>query len=86
MVELNESGREILTALPSTRGVRVEVLLQDAPDFRDLVEAVRAERTPVGRREVHWRRGDLEKVLGVTVTRRRAPTAAFWASWLSSRT
>ncbi|HEV2063065.1 MAG TPA: ATP-binding protein [Thermoanaerobaculia bacterium] len=68
VVELNESGREILMAPASPRGLRVEALLADAPDFRDVIEVVRGERTPVGRREVHWRRGDLEKVLGVTVT------------------
>ncbi len=68
MVELNESGREILMAPAVVRGLRVEALLADAPDFRDAIESVRGERTPVGRREVHWRRGDAEKVLGVTAT------------------
>lgn len=68
VVELNEAGREILMGSAAPRGVRVNALLEDAPDFRDLIEVVRGERTPVGRREVHWKRGDLEKILGVTVT------------------
>jgi signal transduction histidine kinase len=68
VVELNESGREILMAPASSRGLRVEALLEDAPDFRDVIELVRSERTPVGRREIHWGRGDREKILGVTVT------------------
>jgi signal transduction histidine kinase len=63
VVELNESGREILTAPAVTRGERA-----DAPVFRDILAAVLAARSPVGRQEVRWKRGEVERILGVTVT------------------
>ncbi|MGH9400435.1 MAG: two-component system sensor histidine kinase NtrB [Thermoanaerobaculia bacterium] len=68
VVELNESGREILASPAAARGEPLETLLADAPEYYALVEAVRAERVPVHRRELRWRRGDVEKVLGVTAT------------------
>ena len=68
VVELNESGREILMAPVVTRGVRADGLLADAPEFRALLASVLEDRTPIGRQEVRWRRGEMERVLGVTVT------------------
>lgn len=68
VVELNESGREILLIPAVARGKSVRDLLAEAPEFCGVIEAVRGDRTPVNRREVRWRRGDLEKTLGVTAT------------------
>jgi signal transduction histidine kinase len=68
VVELNESGRDILMVPVVARGDRAHTLLADAPEFRSILTAVLADRTPVGRQEVRLRRGDTERVLGVTVT------------------
>jgi signal transduction histidine kinase len=68
VVELNESGREILGSAAAARAEPLEALLADAPEFLAVVEAVRGARVPVNRRELRWRRGDAEKVLGVTAT------------------
>ena len=68
VVELNESGREILMAPAVARGERADALLADAPEFSEILAAVLADRTPVSRQEVRWRRGEAERVFGVTVT------------------
>jgi signal transduction histidine kinase len=68
VVELNESGLEILSAHAAGRGESVQALLSDAPGLLKIVESVLADRVPVGRQEVHWRRGESERVLGVTAT------------------
>src|SRR5262249_46691243 len=68
VVELNESGREILMAGAASRGERAERLLADAPEFREILESVLRDRAAVGRQEVRLRRGSVERVLGITVT------------------
>jgi signal transduction histidine kinase len=68
VVELNESGREILSAAGTVRGERVEELLSGAPEFRRVIDSVLADRVAVGRQEVRWLRGEAERVLGVTAT------------------
>jgi len=68
VVELNESGREILSAAAPARGERVETLLSGAPEFRKVIQSVLADRIAVGRQEVRWRRDETERVMGVTAT------------------
>ncbi len=69
VVELNDSGREILKLSREIRGEPYESVLADAPDFRSLVGEVLTRRTVAGRREVRWRRDrEEERVLGVTAT------------------
>ena len=66
VVELNESGREILSLSRDARGEPYQAALAHVPEFRDVVAAVLEGREAVGRREAHW--GEPERVLGVTVT------------------
>jgi len=66
VVELNESGREILSLSRDARGEPYQAALEHVPEFRDVVAAVLEGREAVGRREAHW--GEPERVLGVTVT------------------
>jgi PAS domain S-box-containing protein len=68
VLELNESGREILKLTREVRGEPCERALAEAPDFRALVEQVLLRRTVAGRQEVRWRQGGEERVLGVTAT------------------
>ncbi len=70
VVELNDSGREILKLEREVRGASYGDALAEAPDFEALVEQVLSRRTVAGRREVRWRRdrGGEERVLGVTAT------------------
>jgi signal transduction histidine kinase len=69
VVELNEAGREILKRPREGRAERFERVLEDAPDFRDLVADVLEKRAVAGRREVRWRRaGEEDRVIGVTAT------------------
>jgi signal transduction histidine kinase len=77
VLELNESGREILTVAAVPRGQTADALLAEAPEFRDILARVLANRTPVGRQEVRWRRGEAERVLGVTVTPATGATGRF---------
>jgi PAS domain S-box-containing protein len=68
IVELNESGREILHAPGDLRGAHFEGALSGAPEFRELLAQVLRERRPVGRREIHWTAGGEPRSFGVTVT------------------
>ena len=69
VVEINESGREILKLARDGRGEDYERLLAEAPDFRALVADVLENRAVAGRREARWRRaGEEERILGVTAT------------------
>ena len=69
VVEINESGREILKLARDGRGEPYERVLSDAPDFQALVADVLLNRTIAGRREARWRReGEEERILGVTAT------------------
>jgi signal transduction histidine kinase len=66
VVELNESGREILGVSRETRGEPYAQVLAQVPEFRDVVTSVLERREAVGRRETRW--GEPERVLGVTAT------------------
>lgn len=66
VVELNESGRDILSLGRDARGEPFAATLASVPEFREAVAAVLERREAIGRRETHW--GDPERVLGVTVT------------------
>jgi len=68
VVELNESGREILRLASDGRGQSYEAVLAGVPGFRDIVARALAERVAAGRREVPWRFREEQRVLGVTVT------------------
>jgi PAS domain S-box-containing protein len=68
IVELNESGREILHAPGDLRGAHFEGALSGAPEFRELLAQVLSERRPVGRREIHWTADGEPRSFGVTVT------------------
>jgi signal transduction histidine kinase len=68
VVELNEAGREILALAPEARGEPFTRLLAGAPELRDLVARVLADRQTVERREARWVRQGVERVLGVTAT------------------
>ena len=68
VLELNEAGREILKLPREVRGEPYDRTLAQSPDFRALVEQVLLRRTVAGRREVRWRQGGEERVLGVTAT------------------
>jgi signal transduction histidine kinase len=67
VVDVNEAGREILGLASDPRGIACRVLLSDLPRFRDLVDSVLRDRSPLERQEVRWRRGSQEGVIGVTV-------------------
>ena len=71
VVELNDSGREILKLDREVRGEDYSRALAEAPEFRALVEQVLSRRAVAGRREVRFKgkRGAREeRVLGVTAT------------------
>jgi signal transduction histidine kinase len=68
VVELNESGREIFRSAFEARGKPYEKVLAEAPDFRDIVAQAFRDGAAVGRREVLFRSGEEERVLGVTAT------------------
>ena len=68
VVELNESGREIFRSAFDARGKPYEKVLAEAPDFRDIVAQAFRDGAAVGRREVLFRSGEEERVLGVTAT------------------
>jgi len=68
IVELNESGREILHAPGDLRGEPFDFSLSGAPEFRDLLGQVLSEKKPVGRREIHWNARGEPRSFGVTVT------------------
>ena len=68
VVELNESGREILSVSREVRGEPCARVLEGIPELADVVSSVLATRVPVSRREIRWRRGEEERVVGVTAT------------------
>ncbi|HEV8611732.1 MAG TPA: ATP-binding protein [Thermoanaerobaculia bacterium] len=68
IVELNESGREILQVPGDLRGGHLDAALSGAPEFRDLLAEVLRDKKPVGRREVHWTARGEPRSFGVTVT------------------
>ena len=68
IVELNESGREILRLTGDQHGQPYAEALAPIPDFRTLIGDVFRERRPVGRREIRWVAGEEPRSFGVTVT------------------
>lgn len=68
VVELNESGREILRSASDVRGQPYETVFAEAPGFRDAVAQAFGGGSGVGRREVLFRSGEEERVIGVTAT------------------
>lgn len=68
VVELNESGREILKLSRDVRGETFESALAEIPDFREIVARALRERESIARREIVWRSGGKEWMLGVTAT------------------
>src|SRR5262249_45323452 len=68
VMELNEAGREIVRTSGDGKGERYERLLDDAPEFRDLVAAALDNREAVARKEIRGGQGNRERVVGVTVT------------------
>lgn len=68
VVELNESGREILRLAGEVRGQSYKDALGNVEAFREIVTQTLRDRSVAGRREVAWRTGGEERVLGVTAT------------------
>ncbi len=68
VLELNESGREILRLSRDVRGGDYDTALAGVPGFRETVARALRDREAIGRREVEWRSGGEELVLGVTAT------------------
>ncbi len=66
IIELNESGREILDLPEAVRGKPCAEALAGIPDLRDAVLSVLQQQTTFSRREIHWRQGEQEHVIGVT--------------------
>jgi PAS domain S-box-containing protein len=68
VIELNQAGSEILGISRAVRGEPCESVLDGIPELQSLVRSVLAERSAVIRREIDWRHGDEERVIGVTAT------------------
>ncbi|HSP95392.1 MAG TPA: ATP-binding protein [Thermoanaerobaculia bacterium] len=68
IIELNESGREILDLPEAVRGKPCAEALAGIPDLRDAVLSVLHDHANFSRREIHWRQGEQEHVVGVTAT------------------
>jgi signal transduction histidine kinase len=68
IIELNESGREILDLPEAVRGKPCAEALAGIPELRDAVLSVLHQQTNFSRREIHWRQGEQEHVVGVTAT------------------
>ena len=68
VVELNESGQEILKLSGNLHGRRYQEAFETIPEFRDSIGEVLSERKPVGRREIRWVSAGESRSFGVTVT------------------
>jgi len=68
IIELNESGREILDLPEAVRGKPCAQALAGIPELRDAVLSILHGHTNFSRREIHWRQGEQEHVVGVTAT------------------
>ena len=68
IVELNEAGREILQVSDGLHGRPFQEALAAIPEFRDVLSRVLSERSPIGRREIHWSAPNAMRSFGVTVT------------------
>jgi signal transduction histidine kinase len=67
VVELNESGQEILRISGDLQGRRYDEAFETIPEFRALLGEVFSDRKPVGRREIRWVAGGTPRSFGVTV-------------------
>jgi signal transduction histidine kinase len=68
IVELNESGQEILRIPGALHGRRYGGALASIADFQALIREVFANRRPVVRHEIRWVVGGESRSFGVTVT------------------
>lgn len=68
LVELNESGQEILRIAGDLHGKHYAAALATIPDFRALIGEVFGNHKPVGRREIRWVAAGESRSFGVTVT------------------
>ncbi len=68
VVELNESGSQILGLSEAVKGRPGASVLSGIPELRDLVASVLRDRGAVNRREIRWRHRDGERVIGVMAT------------------
>jgi signal transduction histidine kinase len=68
IVELNESGQEILRIAGDLHARHYAGALATIPDFQALIGEVFRNRKPVGRREIQWVAGGESRSFGATVT------------------
>ena len=68
IVDLNESGREMLGVVGDLRGRSLADVLRGSPELVTVVQTVLISREAVARQEVRWADADGERVLGVTAT------------------
>ena len=68
VIELNQSGAEILRLPEPVRGTPSAQILDRIPELSELILGVLSGKAPVSRREIRWRIGDEERVIGVTAT------------------
>ena len=68
VIELNQSGAEILGLSEAARGLPCEEVLAQISELSSLLLNIQSGEAPVARREIRWRLGDEERILGVTAT------------------
>jgi PAS domain S-box-containing protein len=68
IVELNEAGQEILGVSDDFHGRPFDQALSGKPEFLEVLSRVLSDRSPVGRREIHWKSSEEMRSFGVTVT------------------
>jgi len=68
VIELNQAGSEMLGLPETSRATPSAKLLAGIPELSDLVLSVLSGKAPVTRREIRWRIGEEERVIGVTAT------------------
>jgi signal transduction histidine kinase len=68
VIELNESGGQILGLPEAVKGQPCASVLSGIPELLDLVLSVLHARGVASRREIRWRHGDGERVIGVMAT------------------
>ncbi|HKF44129.1 MAG TPA: ATP-binding protein [Thermoanaerobaculia bacterium] len=77
VIELNQAGVEILGLDAPPRGEPFESSLSGVPELSELLQGVLSERSAATRREIRWRRGGEERVLGVTAVPARGADDRF---------
>ena len=77
VIELNQAGLEILGLDAPPRGEPCASALAVVPELGELVLTVLTQQTPATRREIRWRRGGEERVLGVTAVPARGADERF---------